>query len=84
MAYDKLKELLDSGILEKLTADKAAYEKVINGGASEVLAFAKANGIDLDESNASAAYEQIKKISEASTLIDAPGGGSCLEDAAWS
>ena len=75
MAHDKLKALLDSGILQKITADKATYDKVINGSAADVKEFAKSINIDLSDEAAEAALTQIKQMGEASALLDVPGAG---------
>ena len=75
MAHDKLKALLDSGILQKITADKATYDKVVNGTAADVQAFAKSINVDLSDEAAAVALDQIKKMGEASAMLDVPDAG---------
>ena len=75
MAHDKLKALLDSGILQKITADKATYDKVVNGTPADVKEFAKSINIDLSDEAAETALAQIKQMGEASALLDVPGAG---------
>ena len=75
MGFDNVKSLLASGILEKITSDEAVFKKLITGTPEDVLDFAKANDIKLDASQAEAAQQQLKKIAEASTMLDASGGG---------
>ena len=55
MAHDKLKALLDSGILQKITADKATYDKVVNGTPADVKEFAKSINMDLSDEAAATA-----------------------------
>ena len=81
MAHDKLKALLDSGILQKITADKATYDKVVNGTPADVKEFAKSINIDLSDEAAATALAQIKQMGDASALLDVPGAGkSCGYD----
>ena len=74
MGFNNVKSLLSSGILEKITSDEAAFKTLTTGTTEDVLNYAKANGIKLDPEQAEAAQQQLKKIAEASTMLDASGG----------
>ena len=83
MAFDNVKSLLASGILEKITSNEEVFKKLLAGTPDDLLDFAKSNGIKLDASQAEAAQQQLKKIAEASTMLDASGGGDDGCNANW-
>jgi hypothetical protein len=83
MAYDQLKALLESGILEKITADKEIFEKIVAGNVSDVKAFAKSININLDDASAQAAIDQIKMMDDASNLLNVPGASCAVNADEW-
>ena len=75
MSFKDVKNLLSNGILDKITADEATFNRLHDGTTADLLEFAKANDISLSQEQASAALEQLKSISTASKLVDVSGGG---------
>ena len=75
MSFKDVKNLLSNGILDKITADEATFNRLHDGSTEDLLEFAKANNITLTPEQASAALEQLKSISTASKLVDVSGGG---------
>lgn len=75
MSFKDVKNLLSNGILDKITADEATFNRLHDGTTADLLEFAKANDISLSPEQASAALEQLKSISTASKLVDVSGGG---------
>lgn len=75
MSFKDVKNLLSNGILDKITADEATFNRLHDGSTEDLLEFAKANDITLTTEQASAALAQLKSISTASKLVDVSGGG---------
>jgi len=83
MSFKDVKNLLSNGILDKITADEATFNRLHDGTPADLLEFAKANNITLSPEQASAALAQLKSISTASKLVDASGGGDDGCNANW-
>ncbi len=75
MSFKDVKNLLSSGILDKITSDEATFNRLHDGTAADLLAFAKENNINLTADQAEAALKQLQNISSASKLVDTAGGG---------
>ena len=83
MSFKDVKNLLSNGILDKITADEATFNRLHDGTPEDLLEFAKANNINLSTEQAAAALAQLKSISTASKLVDASGGGDDGCNANW-
>lgn len=75
MSFKDVKNLLSNGILDKITADEATFNRLHDGTPADLLAFAKENNINLTSDQAEAALKQLQDISSASKLVDTAGGG---------